>query len=297
MNSKLEVVPLTAKEEYLEFIKDFKASSQGDGLENFLKRNAWEEDKKGSTKVYLVNDKDTDEIVFFFGLKAGLLYKQIGSEDIQLNETEREILKLCVEGILNKSVDFDMDEIFEWYEEDESINEIKLRDLITDRVEIKTAASRDKEETSEELYSVRVKETYPSIVLTHFCKNENYKFSEHLSFPIGFYVFWEIIVPKVHYIANLLGAQYLYLFAADGTSNYNSENAFIDMIYGDVDDVCEQSYKLVDYYKNELKFCELENLTILKPFYDYSCFSMIQSISNLDDNKKIAWIQHSDFTS
>ena len=34
------------------------------------------------------------------------------------------------------------------------------------------------------------------------------------------------------------------------------------------------TYELVEYYKNELKFQEIQNLAILKSHYDFQCFSL-----------------------
>lgn len=70
-----------------------------------------------------------------------------------------------------------------------------------------------------------------------------------------------------------------------------------DFIYLDADDEPNQkilTYKLVEYYKNELKFEEVHGLSILKPAYDFECFSLIQPIAALADNRERAWIQHSD---
>lgn len=145
---------------------------------------------------------------------------------------------------------------------------------------------------------MRVSKTFPGIVLTHFCKNENYSFPEKLLFPLGFYVFWEIIIKKVLEISELLGCQYLYLFAADRTEQASITGAasLYDYIYADLldEDENESPYKLVEYYKNELKFEEVQGMTILKPSYDFQCFSLIQPISRLLENKEAAWIQHSD---
>ena len=40
---------------------------------------------------------------------------------------------------------------------------------------------------------------------------------EHLDFPLGFGIFWEVIVPRILEITEHIGCQYLYLFAADHT--------------------------------------------------------------------------------
>ncbi|MCD8079400.1 MAG: hypothetical protein LUF04_03000, partial [Bacteroides sp.] len=53
-------------------------------------------------------------------------------------------------------------------------------------------------------------------------------------------------------------------------------------------------YKLVEYYKNELKFDDVQDVTILKPYYDFQCFSLIQEINDLQEHREAAWIQHSD---
>ena len=118
-----------------------------------------------------------------------------------------------------------------------------------------------------------------------------------ISFPLGFYIFWEIIVEKVLEISSMLGCRYLYLFAADNTDCNESADSYMNLLLSDFNECDETStpiYKLVDYYKNELKFEEVQDMTILKPHYDYNCFSLIQSISALQENRKTVWIQHSD---
>lgn len=43
--------------------------------------------------------------------------------------------------------------------------------------------------------------------------------------------------------------------------------------------------ELIEYYKNELKFQEIQDLAILKPHYDFQCFSLYQPINQLVDNR------------
>lgn len=81
---------------------------------------------------------------------------------------------------------------------------------------------------------------------------------------MGFYVFWEIIIKTVLTIASMLGCQYLYLFAADHTEFEVDLPSLNDFIYLDADDEPNQkilTYKLVEYYKNELKFEEVHGLS------------------------------------
>lgn len=162
---------------------------------------------------------------------------------------------------------------------------------------MKSAAKEDQNQTEDSVNIIRVSKTFPGIVLTHFCKNEMCTFSEELSFPLGFYVFWEIITDKVLQIASILGCQYLYLFAADRTTATDNTESLMDYIYADMCDEVDEmtpTYRLVDYYKNELKFEDIQGVTILKPSYDFTCFSLVQSIHKLQNNRTAAWIQHSD---
>ena len=68
----------------------------------------------GGTKVYLVKDRYSGEIVFFFALKAGLLYKDIADDEHELSEKERDIINLCIEYHLDNSSDLTEDDVFRW---------------------------------------------------------------------------------------------------------------------------------------------------------------------------------------
>ncbi len=294
LRSQLKIELLTSDEANKEIIKNFRSNKKGKSLERYLKEDAWREDQQGITKVYLV--KDSDNIVFFFALGAGLLYKEINSDDINLSTVEKEILDLCVDARLQENNDITPDVVFSWYADADDIDKEKLHRIIDERIQFKLDAKEDLEKSGNSINIKQVSETFPGIVLTHFCKNASYSFPEHLSFPVGFYVFWEIVVEKVLYIASILGCQYLYLFAAD-----NSEQEYIQVsnLYpGDweIDDEEDSQpvYKLVEYYKNELKFEDVQDVTILKPYYDFSCISLLQEISALSENRNAAWIQHSD---
>ncbi|MDO4275969.1 MAG: hypothetical protein Q4D16_20055 [Eubacteriales bacterium] len=122
--------------------------------------------------------------------------------------------------------------MFEWYSED-PLDKDKLRKIIEEKVDIKLQAKRDQQTTNETVNIMRVSKTFPGIVLTHFCKNQNFLLSEELLFPLGFYVFWEIITDRVLQISKYLGSQYLYLFAADNTEYTAEAESFVYFIYCD----------------------------------------------------------------
>ena len=293
MKEQLVVETLTSNEENKIAIQSFVASKKGKALERYLKKSAWKEDVDGNTKVYLVKDKQTKEIVFFFALNAGLLYKELVEREYQLTEQESEIIDLCVQYKLEPNNEYTSDEIFGWYD-DNLFDKDKLRRIIQEEVQIKTDAKDDISKTDEGVNIKHVSQTYPSIVLTHFCKNVKVEGYNNITFPLGFYVFWEIIVDKVLTISKLLGCQYLYLFAADNSENITDTHSLYNMLYDiDEEDVIP-TYELVEYYKNELKFEKVQNFRILKPYYDFKCFSLYQSINKLLDNRKASWIQHSD---
>ena len=53
--------------------KFYVENPKGKGLENYLKRNALNEEIVGETRTYLVRDTQTNEIVAYFSLRAGLI--------------------------------------------------------------------------------------------------------------------------------------------------------------------------------------------------------------------------------
>ncbi len=300
LGNRLEPEQLTSKEENETLIQTFHASKNGKGLESFFKEYAWEEDLQGNTKIYLVKDVETGEIVFYFGLCAGLLYKEISSEDYKLSNSEKAILDTCIDALKKGSTSFDIEDTLLWYEGDDTVEPDKIRKIVEERIQIKLAAREDPENSMDSKNGVNVKQvsqTFPGIILTHFCKNSNYNSTKKVAFPIGFYVFWEIVVKKVLEIASQLGCQYLYLFAADNTEPVPTQSSFL---YSDDWDEYESEtdttpvYKLVEYYKNELKFEDVQDVTILKPYYDFPCFSLIQKIGALQEHRNAAWIQRSD---
>lgn len=173
MKSKLKVELLTSDKTNKSILENFSANKQGKGLEKYLKNSAWIEDISGATKVYLVKDRETGAIVFFFALQAGLLYKSIEEDDYILSEKEREIVNLCVEYRLDSSNEFTPDDVFEWYA-DSQLDKEKLLKIIEEKADIKLNAQQDRALTGQDVNIMRVSETFPGIVLTHFCKNQNY---------------------------------------------------------------------------------------------------------------------------
>ena len=108
--------------------------------------------------------------------------------------------------------------------------------------------------------TINVPNCISAIELRHLCKNENFIVQEEVDIPLGFGIFWEIIVPIIIDITKKVGCKYVYLFAADKTEGQNE----IEM------------KKLISYYKNNFKFSECdEGIKFVKPEYDNHCYGLI----------------------
>ena len=71
--------------------------------------------------------------------------------------------------------------------------------------------------------------------------------------------FWYFIVPLILSAREIVGCEYLFLFAADSTDDQT----------------------LVEYYRNILNFHDNNERAVAKPVYDFSCKFMYQEVSPL----------------
>lgn len=260
---------LTKDESNKGIINDFKASSYGRKLEEYLKECAWDEDLDGETKIYLVKDTN-DKSVLFFSLKCGLLYEPYGYEKIE--QDEQDFVNMLLDALKKK----DQETINSYYESGYYNQETtdKLFNIAKQRMEIKYEGTEIKDDKS----AFKVSKCFSAIELRHFCKNVNYVHDNEITIPLGVGLFWNIVVPKICEITSQIGCKYLYLFAADCT---------------DCNDEIETK-RLVQYYKSDLKFYDVQDKVIIKPEYDNYCYGLIQEISDLKKNKEIIWEEFSD---
>ena len=254
---------LTSNKANKQLIEEFVATEEGKELEKFLKDRAWEADSEGETRVYLVKDEN-GSVVLFFSLKCGLLFKKYQYDELE--EDKREFVNLLIEAIQQKD-----DVTLSNYFDSEMYSTREMEELFKiahSRVELKM----EENELRDGEYTLKVEECYAAIEIQHLCKNSVYKKTD---VPIGFGIFWEIIVPLVCEITNKIGCKYLYLFAADHSMN-------------------EEVRKLVQYYKNELKFSDVEDIMLIKPYYDKDCLGLVQEVSKLQYNRNAVWEEFSD---
>lgn len=143
-------------------------------------------------------------------------------------------------------------------------------------------------------------QTFPAIDIKFLCKNKHYIPKISLDFRLGVYIFWELIVPHLLKTAELVGCKYIYLFAADNTDRTvikTKKPIMITPDYDPYDDEKEEEQtvvlKLVEYYKNELKFNYVTKYKVLKPHFERKCFTLVQEVKKLEENRRSIWISHS----
>lgn len=59
--------------------------------------------------------------------------------------------------------------------------------------------------------TINVPNCISAIELRHLCKNEDFIVPEEVDIPLGFGIFWEIIVPIIIDITKRVGCKYVYL--------------------------------------------------------------------------------------
>lgn len=236
-------------------MKDFK-NITNKVLGEYLLGEAIEDQKNDLTKIFLVRDKDTQKICFYFSLRCGLLYRKTPRNNLIMGELEQELYQVLKEAKLNGN----FDEIYEVLHNDG-------QDLdMLEELRYSVCKCADNQKCNDGSDSVNI--TYPAIELKEFVKNEDYTPIEDITFSFGALVFWGIIMPHVQTLSQLIGAKYLYLFSvgAPGSSLYH-------------------------YYIRVLGFQE-NTYCVLKPEYDANCYTLIQEISELHTSLEIACVQN-----
>lgn len=259
---------MTSKEENKALIKSFESKKNGNTLGDYLRNSAWPADSEGETRVYLVKDLE-GRIALFFSLKCGLLFTK--NQYDALDDVKRPFVDMVVEAKRNH--DDESLKNYYTYGSEEYPDVDRLFEIADNRISKKDEGK----ELGDEKNTLKVAECFSAMELQHFCKNESFKPLESSKIPLGFGLFWEIIVPKILEITQSIGCKYLYLFAADRTENSDIQ-------------------KLVRYYKSDLKFyeCEEDNIIIVKPEYDKNCYGLVEEISKLADNRESIWEEFSD---
>lgn len=207
-----------------------------------LKTEAWNEDCDGINAYYII--KYHGEIALYFSLQCGALFRPFDESKF---EQELKKIKDTIAPILYRK---------------DCTKKVKRKQQIKDTLKL---IEMDRvREFNKLIY--RVQSTHAGIELVHFCANEDTiaKIDNPIeNHTIGEMLFWRFLVPKVLEIKELIGCQYLFLFAADLT----------------------ESQDLVNYYKVALHFYQPNDISTNKPYYDFKCIFMCQNVNELEFNR------------
>lgn len=245
----------------IRLVEDF-VNSRNDSIAQTLRNEAFREDEDNIVAYYVVKDS-SNNILFYFSLKCGQLYDEF---------IEGEGLKM-----LNKFY-----QLVVTRQKDENISEADRKELeqIVELLRTKKGVQRKQvakvlnKNTNDidfdKLFRPgqhNVGKTYSGVELMHFCANDQYHSDWALKDikPLGAVIFWQFIVPQVINIMEIVGCEYLFLFAADLT---------------------DDEY-LVNYYREHLGFTDRIEHIAAMPLYDLNCKFMFQKTVDLKERRSI----------
>lgn len=295
-------------------IKNFLQAVSGNTISEYLNNKAWNDDVNNDTKVFLVRDKTTREIAYYYALSCGILYKELDNT-IKMSFRERECVGKLIEAIRlqddKRLNDAERDTAWELLSDAyglfDTMSDTNRASYLVAYAQEQAKIKEQKEEALKQVDEENVKnvqETYPAIDIKFLCKNANYKPKISIDFKFGVYVFWEIIVPHILKISELVGCKYVYLFAADNSeSKPEEEQSNLPIMYSkeynidiEDDDISNiniksepELKKLVSYYMNNLKFHPVSEYIILKPHFERTCYTLVQSVTDLLTNRERVW--------
>ncbi|MBE5906832.1 MAG: hypothetical protein E7277_08635 [Lachnospiraceae bacterium] len=310
LSDRLEIESLCASEQNKRQIEEFEQAESGDVIAKYLKEDAWIDDEERNTKVYIVRDKITKELVYFFAINCGILYSEI--ESLKLKENEREPFERVIKAIRDakrknltqkqrdkaeNEYSAAMENLFEMIDDPDRVS--VLLSCAEDKALKKAEESELFSNTEEKEHTMNVDETFPAIDIKFLCRNKKYKLDIQLDFKLGVYVFWELIVPLLLEVAEMVGCKYVYLFAADNSDRTETKKTRPLMYTQDYDPYADEDeeeqnnvLRLVQYYQNELKFNFVTKYKILKPKYERTCLTLVQEVNKLSENRENVWLTH-----
>lgn len=253
---------LSKDEMNLRRVDDF-VNYTNDSIAGVLRNEAYGEDEKGSVAYYVVKDEQ-GEMLFFFSLKNGMLYDQ------HLDEKTINLLKKLYEYLDELDADAELSDddrvVIEAVKE-----KVRSRKGLT-KAELERLPKKNAqilEDLEQELNKniTHVGKTYSGLELVHFCANNSTdELWEGLGLPQprGAVVFWHFLVPIVLKVRELVGCEYLFLFAAD----------------------LSEFHTLLDYYQNLMGFVDEGERATAKPLYDLSCKFMYQEAESLEARRR-----------
>lgn len=224
----------------------------------------WNQDKKDKLAFYLVKDPKDNLPMMFFSLKCGEI-----ADPLNL-EKKRKKLEYS-EALFHAAMGLDAPEwavkVVEMRKVDGVLPPKKLQEFRNRYVRDKRESDNYWGSFAEEFRVegdniIRTHQTFAGVELVHFYVHRparsRWRSEGMNSRSIGRTLFWKFAVPIIQSVRELVGLEYLYLFAADQS----------------------RTRKLTKYYK-EMGFEIRKDLNVSKPEYDFSCIFMCQKVVSL----------------
>ena len=226
-------------------------------VEKIQNEVSWKEDEANITSYYLVKS-NKGVVLAFFALRCGEIFKPV----------QEELIERAKQYIDNKAILEDTQIGYEEKRKAADVIMLLVRQGWTDKIAkafMRKAARRaaDAKRDSNK-HTHRVSEVLSAVELTLFCNNDATGVKEeweNMGLPQrrGASIFWHLIMPKIKYLTNIVGCEYLYLFEADDDSDGT----------------------LVNYYKDAFHFTSPVDMGSNKPSFDYGCFFLCQQVKAL----------------
>ncbi len=254
----LRCVRLNDEEGLIRWVDDFH-NPKNENLVDYLQGDAFSDDTSGKVACYVVMDTDND-ILCFFALKTGILYSEF--EELKLYEQHKKLKIRFLELTENRRT--------------------KETEEIIERLQVELEESKKqilrKLGSFDELPKHKhVALAYPAMEISHFCVNEGYREKwEKMNFGdrnrIGLTLFWHFIVQKISEVNRLVGCEYAYLFAADGTPDR----------------------LLVNHYKNLMGFRDDLDVLTIQPMYDFRCTFLCNTVEAIVEGRESFYAHFND---
>jgi hypothetical protein len=213
---------LSANEKNLRIVDSF-CNVRNEELSNILKGEAYHDDEENRLAYYVVKDAHQN-ILFYFSLKCGMLYDRfIEGEGLRkIIEFYDFLSKLKGSSIIDNDQKKSIEVIQESIRTKKGLKKTQVMELLR-------GVARDEIDKLFGDEQRTVGKTFSGIEIVHFCANDDCRGQWDalgLKKKIGAVVFWHFIVPKILEVLNVIGCEYIFLFAADLTPDEHLVNYY-----------------------------------------------------------------------
>ena len=231
--------------------------SRNPHLAHQLQCDAWYEDRESRPTVYYVVKNAQGQIAMYFSLRCGVLFDPDYVRDaMERYDHDKELVEALENGAWER-----VESLRGGIRFSRTRKQQEIRSHYNESRRTWRSIKADKRKEPNEKM-IRVDEAFPAIELVHFCVNDlvrgQWK-SYNIGHPMGECLFWYFVVPKMQEINALVGCEYAYLFAADGSRDGT----------------------LINYYETALHFERMTQIGAIKPEYDFFCIFMGKRLNRM----------------